>query len=99
MLTTNDDVVLEALKQLQSYFENKPIQRNTWSGRQVGRKDEDVLQTVLPRLKDWAERIQTLHSSISVGPNRQTITSESDQEGEDSGRSLALKATYAPCHH
>ncbi|KAM5521076.1 lysine -specific demethylase 4c-like protein [Fusarium oxysporum f. sp. phaseoli] len=93
MSTSKYDVVLAALEQLQSEFielqtelENKPIR--TRSGRQIGRKDKDVLQTVLPKLKGWSERMPTLHlymkeaktesqgyiaSNIAVGPNQQAM--------------------------
>ncbi|EGU73840.1 hypothetical protein FOXB_15649 [Fusarium oxysporum f. sp. conglutinans Fo5176] len=103
MPTTNDDVALAGLEQLKSDFnslqtelEKISIPVNTRSGRQL----EDVLQTVLPKLKEWTERIQTLHSSIAVRPNQQTtdrVTTdmEMNTQSEDAG-SFSIRQQEIP---
>ncbi|EXK75752.1 hypothetical protein FOQG_19483 [Fusarium oxysporum f. sp. raphani 54005] len=103
MPTTNDDVALAGLEQLKSDFnslqtelEKISIPVNTRSGRQL----EDVLQTVLPKLKDWTERIQTLHSSIAARPNLQTIDRvttdmEMSTQSEDAG-SFSIRQQEMP---
>ncbi|KAF5708075.1 histone demethylation 3d [Fusarium globosum] len=96
MPTADNDVVPAALEQLQSDIDSlktklknisKPSGRSLRSSKtHPTKEDEGVLQTVLPKLDEWLQRIKSLRSNIAVEPNQRIATDmEMGTQSEDAG--------------
>ncbi|KAF5704038.1 histone demethylation 3d [Fusarium mundagurra] len=99
MPTTDDGGVPAVLKKLESDIESlktrlenisKPSGMSLRSGKPTKKdptkEDKDVLDTVLPKLDDWAQTLKTVRSIIDVEPNQRIATDmEMGTQSEDAG--------------